>query len=374
MNKIMLIIDGMTDRMIINAEEDSHFDLNGYPNIKYMKNNGDFGFFETTPEGVEADSLSCILTLLGVSSEEIPGGRAYVESAAQAIPSCENDLILRCNIVRVNEGILASSCCEELSQSGYEKAVRRVSKFLRGDIKLYHMSSYKHILTLKDAAGEAGRLDTYPPHKNIGKNINSILPTGAGCADMLRDFIELSRIRLEELFPGGGYMYIPWSPCTVESLPGFSDLWGVKTSIVCQTEIVRGVAVCMNINSPKLKNATADTDTDLAEKAKTATELLKSNELVIIHVNGADEASHRLDPVEKHAFLREIDKVLIEKILNDAPDDTSILICCDHASNPASGNHEGGVQPFVLFNKSRQNKGYIGIRDGKSAIKLLCEH
>ena len=99
MKTILVIIDG--------AEPT---DYKFCKNINQIKEIGSFGTVNNTPEGMETNSLTCILNILGVPHNNIPKGRAYLEALAINEEIDENDLIFRCNNIKVKDDILIILC------------------------------------------------------------------------------------------------------------------------------------------------------------------------------------------------------------------------------------------------------------------------
>ena len=78
MTHIMIIIDGMNDEV--------NNGFSQYPNMYHMLQNGAYGTFNVCPKDYPVDSLTCILTLLGVPAKDIPYGRSYFEALYKGIP------------------------------------------------------------------------------------------------------------------------------------------------------------------------------------------------------------------------------------------------------------------------------------------------
>ncbi len=100
------------------------------------------------------------------------------------------------------------------------------------------------------------------------------------------------------------YAYLPWGQSYRQDIPSFASLHGMRASVVCATEIVKGIAVAMGMDVPDIPRVTADTDTDLSAKLQAALYQSKQNPFVLLHFNGTDEASHRRNPNEKADFIR----------------------------------------------------------------------
>ena len=375
MKLVMVIVDGMTDVPSAVLGGKTPLAYANCQNLKLMHERGGRGVLETCPEGFAVESLPCILTLLGVSPAQIPNGRAYMESVAAGITTKPEDLFFRCNLVEEKNGVLVSSCAQSLTAAEQLWAAQRVAEECGEGFALHPLSSYKNLLIAKGRREEWGETQTFPPHENLGSPILELLPRGGVLGKELADFCLHSREILKGVFgERGRYLFLPWGQSVETRLPSFAELHGLSCGAVCATEIVKGLALSMGFAVPEVAGATADVDTDLSAKAEMAVSLLHSCEFVLVHVNGADEASHRRTPAQKAAFLKRVDEELLGELLRCAGEDVSYLVCADHTTRSDTGAHEAGGQPFVLYNRKKREMQELGCFPGREAVKLLMKY
>jgi len=363
MKKVMLIIDGMPDGPLETVQ--SAF---ANPVLHSVFLRSDYGWFDTVPEGMEADSLICIPTLLGVSPHAIPNGRAYLECVAHGLNTPPDGLFLRCNPVFLCDEKLVSANCSELS----ENELAAASAQFQGEegLRIEHLRSYKNILMLEGMREGIDALKTSPPHQNLGSSYESLLPMGGRAGARLREFCLYSREVLTSLFKRDMSM-IPWGQATACELPGFVDLFGYRAGVVCETEIVKGLASLMGMHVFTGRRLTAETDTDLSEKLKLARESIETYDFTLVHVNGADEAAHRRNSEEKAAFVAKVFEQLLMPLAESIPADAALLACSDHASSPFSGGHIGSPQPFFVFRPGRRSHADLGLLPGTEAVRVM---
>ncbi|MCR4963876.1 MAG: hypothetical protein K6B40_08405 [Firmicutes bacterium] len=306
MSTILCIVDGMTD---------AGFRWQNYPALSAMQRGG---FFPTTPQNMPAESLTCILTLLGV--QEIPLYlRAYVEALGLGLETKEDDLILRGTWLDLDE---AGDC------RGMGQAPDRLFDY--PDMRYYGLGSYKSILFFAGAAAYAERLTTYPPYDCLGKPVRQMMPRGYA---PLAEVCEKTR----SLYPGTAM--IPWGQAKAVAMAA----WPGRAAVVCGTEIMRGIARLLSMDLIVPPGATGDTDTDLAGKLQAALSAAVRYPLTVLHVNGGDEAGHRQDRKAKEAFLTEVDRQILRPLLNSPH---TLYVASDHSTDPRSGKHGGEPQPW----------------------------
>lgn len=365
MKNIMIIIDGMNDDILEELANMTPYEYASPKHMEYMKARGVYGLLKTCPDGFTAESLCCILTLLGQDKGAIPLGRAYLEALAEALDIKDDEVVMRCNLVALDShGRLISSTGGILNEGQYKKFSTMMSSSLeRKSIKMHHMGSYKNLLVIKKEC--ITEIADFPPHQNVGKNIQDLVPRNK----ILQEFVcqSLNVLNKQE----HKYAFLPWGLSMKADLPSFYTLHKTKAASVCHTEIVRGISLAMGMDTPRMSETTADIDTNLKEKANLAIKLIKDNDFILVHVNGTDEASHRKNPLEKVKFIKRIDEELIKTILEEVKEEVNILITSDHSTLSSTGNHRGDLQPFILFNDRINRHKQLGIIDGKEAIRLM---
>lgn len=368
MKNIMIIIDGMHDEKITVLDNLTPLEAAEAANIQHMKNKGSYGLFNTAPEGFNVDSLTCILTLLGQSKENIPSGRAYFEALAEGLHIKSNELIMRCNLISIDkDGYLKSSTGGNIGEEKYYELFKRYERVLEEEkFQMHHMSTYKNLLIIKNS--KLDKVTDYPPHQNIGKLFNELIPK----EKLLKEFVlqGIKALNDKEI----RYGFLPWGLSKKEAIASFEKLHNIKSASVCHTEIVRGISIAMGMHTPKLKYATADIDTNLFEKANMTLELIKEYDFVLLHINGADEAAHRKDAREKTSFIKRVDSELIYNILDNIDEEVNVLVTSDHTTLCDNGSHKGDLQPFVIYNKKENTRKNLGIVDGKRSIPLMKEY
>ena len=100
MKEILIILDGFMEECL----EGHSFKklLFGDMKLNYDERKEDFSV-----EGKDLDSLNCIFKMLGYDSSKVDiGERAFYEALNRGIKIKDEEGIYRCNIIKVNNGIL----------------------------------------------------------------------------------------------------------------------------------------------------------------------------------------------------------------------------------------------------------------------------
>ncbi len=302
MSHIFCIIDGMTDPSF-RAADYPH--LNSIRLTRYQK---------TVPDGCAAESLTCILTLLGV--DHIPPHlRGYVEALGAGIVPNADDLVVRTSWFGVRDGL----CTAPVDAPDFIMAPAQVD---------YHsLGGYKSLLVLKGMAGEIEQICTVPPYGVHNQPVEKMRPSGSA---LLARLFEDNRTET--------LCMIPWGQSRAAAVAPFAQ----RAAVVCGADIVRGIARLLGMDVVPVAGADGDVHTDLAAKTQAALRAAADYPFVLLHINGADEASHRRDAAEKRRFLTEVDRLVIRPLL-DSPH--RITVTADHSTDPQTGTHGGTEQP-----------------------------
>jgi 2,3-bisphosphoglycerate-independent phosphoglycerate mutase len=360
----MLVLDGMQDTGYGSLGGESPYDYGKGEAFRRLEGEALTGTLATTPGGFEPDTQTCVLTLLGVPAAHIPDGRSYIEALALGIPVGGEDLILRCNFVRVSpEGRLEVPCCS--APEDIARALRAEVASQEG-VSVYPVGSYKSLQLIQGGRGWLEGLKTAMPHQHQGEAFEALLPGGNALADRLAGF---SRRMLEQYRP---YTVLNWAQAVKGELPAFAGLHGgISGGMVSATDAPIGAAVAMGMRCPRIPTATGDTDTDLGAKLEAAFSLLQTVDFTMLHIGGPDEATHRQNPREKADFFTKLDTAVIAPLMERAPEGTRVMLTCDHEALCSTAGHTGEPVRFWLWEKGRPLSGELGLVEGVRAVEVL---
>lgn len=305
MSKILCIIDGMTD---------PQFDVCTYPNLASMR----FSRYVDTTCGHDAESFGCILRLLGV--RDVPDhSRGYAEALGAGIPVGENDLVLRGSWYGLDaEG----RCTEPVPALGH----------ILGECECHYHSlgDYKSLLVFPGEGKSVRRITTYPPYDCLGKSAAQLCPQGS---EAVKEVFE-SNLQKDRCL-------LLWGQSAPSSLAPLQ----MKAAVICHATVVKGIGHLLGMTVFDAEGATGDTDTDLTSKVRSALKAAEEFPFVLLHINGADEASHRKDPSEKTEFLKMVDKIILTELLRS---EFEVVVVSDHGTDPDTGLHISGQQPMYM--------------------------
>ncbi len=347
MRSLLVIIDGLGDDSFAAWQGRTPFEKAVHKNMDKLIAKGSLQEISICETDLVPESCSCILRLLGVAKEDMPQNRAYLELLANGRDVSEYEMVLRCNLVAVDEaGYLAGFNGTGLTVEQMQEAAELCDGILK-DIEFIHLSEYRNLLIMSK---EAKVLDCKikPPHESVGEHLEELLADLKNSSISVKYLLQEAETRLKKFAHDGmHYALYPWGVSQRQTLPSFYNLHKLRGGVVCKAEIVRGIGKALGMEVRVPRGATGDVDTDLRSKAEVTLELLQQYDFVVAHFNGTDEAAHRYDALEKVAFIERIDEEFLGTLLGAVKEPLKIVICGDHVTSSVTGKHDRGAVPVV---------------------------
>jgi len=122
----------------------------------------------------------------------------------------------------------------------------------------------------------------------------------------------------------------------------------LRLACVSGDRTVLGIAAALGGEALSSPAMTANLDTDLAAKFEAAAGALADHDLVVLHVKGADIASHDRRPDLKVEFLERLDRHLGE-LLAAHRGPLRLAVAADHATLSEAGHHAADPVPVLMW-------------------------
>lgn len=356
---ILLILDGASEP--ITGDEHSTLSDAILDNIDRLARHSLCGMARTAPEGTQPDSLVCLLGILGISGASCGVmGRAALEAMAHGTTLMPGNPVVRCNLVRVVNGMLADFTGAIPSRTAEQIAATLAESFPA----LRVGQAYRHFLLPDEKIELLSSIHFSEPHEHVGEPISDLLPwsklpEAQTTVCHIRKLMQMSS-RLCRGFGYHGLMLWPWGLSCMPHLPSFSSQHGTDGASVCGIDLMDGIARALSLAVVRPAGATGDWETDLAAKAASTVELLSEYDFVLVHINGADESAHIRDPRRKREFMERVDRLFFGPLLiglQTSRYSHRILVCPDHHTSPYDGRHKAGMVPFLLYDSDSEQRG-----------------
>ncbi|MBR4798972.1 MAG: phosphoglycerate mutase, partial [Clostridia bacterium] len=164
-----------------------------------------------------------------------------------------------------------------------------------------------------------------------------------------------------------------WSPGKKPSLPSFYEKTGLKASVVCAVDLIKGIGFCAGMNIPKVEGATGALNTNSAGKRDAALkELQNGADLVYIHVEAPDECGHQGNPADKIKSIENIDKYILEGLMKELRargERFRILLMPDHPTPVEVRTHTREAVPFAIYDSGAEKNSGAKVYD-EDSVKI----
>jgi 2,3-bisphosphoglycerate-independent phosphoglycerate mutase len=150
-----------------------------------------------------------------------------------------------------------------------------------------------------------------------------------------------------------------WGQGQAPRMDPFAEVYGVRGAIISAVDLVRGVGVLLGWHRIDVPGATGYLDTNYANKGTYAVEALGAFDLVCVHVEAPDEASHEGKAAEKVKALEQIDERIVGPLLDALPRYGAfrVLVEPDHRTTLATRAHAHGAVPFAACGSDIASNG-----------------
>ena len=357
MTKYVIIVpDGAADKPLAQFGERTVLEAAETPNMDNVSRHGRQGLVQTIPDDMEAGSDIAQMSLLGYDPRKFHSGRAPIEAAARNIKLSTDDWVFRCNLITISDGKMADHSAGHISTEEARALIKELNEQL-GDEKfqIYPGVSYRHLLVFK---GLDFDVQTYPPHDFIGQKIEKILPRGKG-AEMLIDLMarsqqlfsnhDINKVR-KDLGENQVSSIWLWGEGKKTLMESFQKRFGLKGATITAVDLARGLSKLIGFDVIDVPGATGFVDTNYEGKGLAAIEGLDKYDLVFVHIEAPDEASHNGNAEMKKKAIEQIDKYIVGPVLEALQKYESwrILVMPDHPTPVSSKAHSSEPVPFAM--------------------------
>jgi 2,3-bisphosphoglycerate-independent phosphoglycerate mutase len=318
---------------------------------------------KTLPAGSEIGNLS----LLGYNPFENFTGRAPMEAAAQGIKLGPTDWAVRCNLVTIEDQVMRDFTADHISTEEGAKLLASAQEKIasdpkyRGALEFVTGVSYRNLLLWRGAklpCPFTNETRTRAPHDITDQSVLEDYPRGPG-SDVLCDLMAAS-IGVFDGHPVNTARQAAgkrpasnvwlWGLGQAPRLRPFVDEYGPRGAMITAVDLLRGIAALVGWDRIEVPGATGYLDTDYAAKGRAGVEALKKYDIVCVHVEASDEASHEGRGDEKVKAIEQIDKHVVGPLVDalKTHGDWRIMISPDHPTFLRTKVHTHGNVPVAM--------------------------
>ncbi len=357
MTKYAIIIpDGAADEPLEQFDNKTVLEAAHTPNMDKISTLGRQGLVRTVPADMEPGSDVAQMSLLGYDPKRYYTGRAPIEAVARNIKLSFDDWVFRCNLITIADGKMADHSAGHISTAEAGKLIKELDDLLGNEQIRFHTGvSYRHLMVCKALDFD---IRTYPPHDHIGTAIEKILPRGKG-AELLIDLMarsqqlftnhDINKVR-KDLGENQVSSIWLWGQGKRAQMERFEKRFGLKGATITAVDLVKGLSKLIGFDLINVPGATGFIDTNYQGKASAAIKALKKYDIVFVHIEAPDEASHNGNAEMKKKAVEQIDKYIVGPMLEalQAYESWRILVMPDHLTPIRSCAHSPEPVPFAM--------------------------
>jgi 2,3-bisphosphoglycerate-independent phosphoglycerate mutase len=360
MKYAIIIPDGCADEPRPELDGRTPLQAATIPGMDEIARLGVVGRTNHVPDGFTPGSEVANLSLLGYDPHRYFTGRAPIEAAARGVSLGPHDWAIRCNLVCIDDQVMRDFTAGHISSD----EARSLLRILQSAIQDPHLEfvagvSYRNLLIYRGNGGRdlfSADTTTTAPHDLTDESIADAFPRGPG-SDLLVELMSASEYVLTSAEINSRRRQTGQLPAThiwlwglgqAPRLPSFEERFGLRGAMITAVDLLRGLASLIGWAVIDVPGATGYLDTDYAAKGKYAVEALDRFDIVCVHVEATDEASHEGNAEAKVQALEEIDRHIVGPIYDRlcGQDAYRILVTPDHPTLLSTKMHSRGFVPW----------------------------
>ena len=395
----MFIGDGMADRPVAALGNRTPLEVARKPNMDEIAKRGISGLMDTIAPGVPPGSDTAHLALLGYDPYETYTGRGPFEAAGAGIDLRAGDIALRANYATVDDDLVVQDRRAGRIQDTAQLA-KAIQQIKLPGVQIFFKSTVGHRATLVlRGKGLSHEVTDSDPHK-IGAKVLPIKPLLPPSEDLqfaravvaggIRKYLERKRraaktAKLLNEFSRESHQILKYHPLNKERarqglpqanclllrgagvaphLTPLQEKFGLKSACVAAAALVKGVCRMAGMEVIDVPGATGGVDTDLNAKCGAVLRALETNDLVLLHVKGFDEASHDGNAMAKVQLIERVDAMLGSLLA--AAD--FIVLAVDHTTPVSVREHTGDPVPLTIAGSGVRSDG-VACYDERAAAR-----
>lgn len=362
MKYILIIGDGMGDEPITVLDGKTPLEAAATPVMDRLAAAGEQILVRTVPEGYPPGSDVANLSLLGYEPERYYTGRAPLEAASMGIAIGADALAFRCNLVTIDRQgermIMRDYSAGHISTTESTQLIHAIQKCCNSrQIQFYPGISYRHLMVL---SGTPPELHTVPPHDYLDQDVTAFYDAYLK-TDYLKGLLEKTAAVLADhpvnqerkrkgKLPANSIWL--WGEGKSPAMEPLLQRFGVSGSLISAVDLLKGLGTYAGLEVPDVAGVTGYIDTNYEGKVDAALQALAKDDLVIVHLEGPDEAGHQGKLADKIQAIEDLDARIVAPIvahLEQGEESFRLVVTMDHYTPLSLRTHVDWPVPMFLY-------------------------
>ncbi|MFO0942396.1 MAG: cofactor-independent phosphoglycerate mutase [Pirellulales bacterium] len=363
MKYAIIIPDGCADKPIEALGGKTPLQAANIPNMNAVARDGLVALTDNVPTQFPAGSEIANMTLFGYDPSVYFTGRAPIEAAAQGISLGPNDWAVRCNVVTIIDQVMKDFTAGHISTAESTSLLKSLSEIVNHpQLQFIPGVSYRNLMIYRGKDGEQPPFSvdtrTIAPHDLTDLSVADDYPRGRG-SDLLAEIMNTSaslfadhpvnKKRASEGKAVATNVWL-WGLGGSPQLPSFESRFGLRGAMITAVDLLRGLAALIGWDRIEVEGATGYLDTNYAGKGQAAVDALDKYDIVCVHVEATDEASHEGRHDAKIQALEAIDQHIVGPVRQKLAScgEHRLLVLPDHPTPCTTKKHCHGMVPMAV--------------------------
>lgn len=361
MKTAIIIPDGASDEPREELDGRTPLQAAHTPHMDAVAAAGVVGLANHVPPGFSPGSDVANMSLLGYDPTQHFSGRAPLEAAAQGIELGPHDWAVRCNLVTIVDQIMQEFTAGHIETAEAAALLADLQQVAEPRCEFVPGVSYRNLMIYRGDADHAAPFGmetrTTPPHDLTDKSVEDAYPRGPG-SELLHLLMHRSveafadhpvnRARIAASKPPATNVWL-WGLGKRPALAPFAEQYGATGAMISAVDLLLGLAALIGWDRITPPGATGYLDTNYAAKGAAAVEALATHDVVCVHIEAPDEASHEGRTDAKIAAIEAIDRDIVAPVAAALASggEHRILITPDHPTTIRTKTHSSEPVPFA---------------------------
>ncbi len=362
MKYAIVIPDGCADEPQPSLQDRTPLQAARTPAMDAVAQAGVVGRANHVPEPLPAGSETANMSLLGYDPLKHFTGRAPIEAAAQGIHLAAEDWAIRCNLVTIQDQVMRDFTAGHVSTEEAAQLLRSLQEAVDlPQVEFRPGVSYRNLMLYRGSAEQPAPFSadtrTTAPHDLTDQEVVDHYPRGPGSdllVRLMQQSVEVFRDhpvnqqRRAAGKPVATNVWL-WGLGQTPQLEPFANRFGLQGAMITAVDLLRGLARLIGWQVIEVPGATGYLDTDYAAKGRYAVEALERFDVVCVHIEAPDEASHEGNVQAKVESLEQIDRHIVAPLYEalKAQGEFRILVTPDHPTPLRTKMHSRGWVPLA---------------------------
>jgi 2,3-bisphosphoglycerate-independent phosphoglycerate mutase len=358
---IILVGDGMGDYPLEELGGRTPLMASRTSNLDRLVLKGRLGLVRTIPEGMEPGSDVANMSLLGYDPRQYHTGRGPLEAASMGLQLARDEVAFRCNLVNLETDSSGATrmgdySAGHISTNESHRIVTSLQSALQGtSLRLYPGVGYRHLLIWP---GGREDIKTTPPHDITGRLIAPYRqvyfeePVLLSLIEKAAAILANHPVNRERLASGKrpANAVWPWGQGRAPSMPTLKEKFGLTGAMISAVDLLKGLGVYAGLGAVSVPGATGYLDTNYAGKVNAALDALETGDLVFVHIEAPDEASHEGNLERKLQAIEDFDEKVLGPLVMGAGKFSKVrlMVVTDHLTPIKVRTHVADLVPFLL--------------------------